>query len=260
MATEPTAIPTDQGTPAAPVEEGTVSEEQTPVAPEPAGQEPGTQPDTGFTNINPDDLPEPLLAVYKNMQADYTKKTQTIAEERKYAETFKAALEQSGMTLEDFQKMRETPDQEPEPVAPEEQTVDPNQPSPEEIQRANEIWLRTPAGNQWRQDAIAREIKGVEDLGYNFKDIKPEVDAYYKTTHVNLPLADVCAIIQGRRNQKLAGIERNKQAEIDRVKNNSNIPVDQSAVAGGGVSPGTGNSQPMSIFEAAEMAARDLGM
>ena len=40
-----------------------------------------TEPDT-FTSIDPNTLPEELLPVYKSMQADYTRKTQTLSQER----------------------------------------------------------------------------------------------------------------------------------------------------------------------------------
>lgn len=39
--------------------------------------------DTNFTNINPDELPEELQTVYKSMLADYTRKTQELADMRK---------------------------------------------------------------------------------------------------------------------------------------------------------------------------------
>ena len=39
--------------------------------------------DDSFTNLNPDELAPELKAVYKSMQADYTRKTQTLAERRK---------------------------------------------------------------------------------------------------------------------------------------------------------------------------------
>jgi len=41
-----------------------------------------------FSSIDPKTLPPELQAVYKNMQADYTKKTQPVAELRKKAEAF----------------------------------------------------------------------------------------------------------------------------------------------------------------------------
>lgn len=41
-----------------------------------------------FTGLDPSNLPEDLQALYKNMQADYTRKTQEIAEARKSFEQF----------------------------------------------------------------------------------------------------------------------------------------------------------------------------
>lgn len=41
-----------------------------------------------FSNIDPKTLPPELQDIYKNLQADYTKKTQSIAEVRKKAESF----------------------------------------------------------------------------------------------------------------------------------------------------------------------------
>jgi hypothetical protein len=39
-----------------------------------------------FTKVNPDELPEELKGVYKSLQADYTRKTQDLAEKRKSSE------------------------------------------------------------------------------------------------------------------------------------------------------------------------------
>lgn len=39
-----------------------------------------------FTSVKPDELPEELQATYKSLQADYTRKTQTLAEQRREAE------------------------------------------------------------------------------------------------------------------------------------------------------------------------------
>lgn len=41
-----------------------------------------------FSNIDPETLPPELQAVYKNLQADYTKKTQSIAERTKKADSY----------------------------------------------------------------------------------------------------------------------------------------------------------------------------
>lgn len=42
----------------------------------------------GFTSVDPSSLPEQLQPIYKQMQADYTRKTQEIAETRKAAEAY----------------------------------------------------------------------------------------------------------------------------------------------------------------------------
>lgn len=52
---------------------------EAPVADEPVAE------DT-FTSVKPDELPEELQATYKSLQADYTRKTQTLAEQRREAE------------------------------------------------------------------------------------------------------------------------------------------------------------------------------
>src|SRR5438128_2358829 len=41
-----------------------------------------------FSSIDPKTLPPEVQAIYKNLQADYTKKTQSIAEQRKKAEYY----------------------------------------------------------------------------------------------------------------------------------------------------------------------------
>lgn len=41
-----------------------------------------------FSNVDPETLPPELKAVYKNLQSDYTKKTQSIADTRKKAEAY----------------------------------------------------------------------------------------------------------------------------------------------------------------------------
>lgn len=51
-----------------------------------AGQ--GASAEESFSTIDPTTLPPELQAVYKNLQADYTKKTQSVADVRKKAESF----------------------------------------------------------------------------------------------------------------------------------------------------------------------------
>lgn len=48
-------------------------------------QEVGTETES-FTSLDPNALPEELMPYYKSMQADYTRKTQTIAEQRRALE------------------------------------------------------------------------------------------------------------------------------------------------------------------------------
>lgn len=45
-----------------------------------------TSAEDTFTSVKPDELPEELQATYKSLQADYTRKTQTLAQQRKEAE------------------------------------------------------------------------------------------------------------------------------------------------------------------------------
>lgn len=55
-----------------------------------------------FTKFNPNELPEELKAVYKSMQADYTRKTQEIAElQRKASERQTQPAEQRPLTPEE---------------------------------------------------------------------------------------------------------------------------------------------------------------
>lgn len=51
-------------------------------------QEQSASVEDNFSNIDPKTLPPELQAIYKNLQADYTKKTQSIAEARKKAEAY----------------------------------------------------------------------------------------------------------------------------------------------------------------------------
>lgn len=51
-------------------------------------QEQSASAEENFSNIDPKTLSPEMQAVYKNLQADYTKKTQAIAETRKKAEAF----------------------------------------------------------------------------------------------------------------------------------------------------------------------------
>lgn len=50
--------------------------------------EQGASTQDNFSNIDPKTLPPELQAVYKNLQADYTKKTQSIAERAKKADSY----------------------------------------------------------------------------------------------------------------------------------------------------------------------------
>lgn len=61
------------------------------VEPSPQEVDPGAapaQPADSFTPINPDDLPDELKPLARQLQADYTRKTQALAEQRKAYEAF----------------------------------------------------------------------------------------------------------------------------------------------------------------------------
>lgn len=63
---------------------GTSTPEQAaPVAPSQETVEPGVTDPDSFTNINPAELPPDMQAIYKSLQADYTRKSQEIAPYRK---------------------------------------------------------------------------------------------------------------------------------------------------------------------------------
>lgn len=57
-----------------------------------------------FTNTDPESLPEELKTIYKGMQADYTRKTQAIADERKTFSTERSNYETG---LQDLGSLRE---------------------------------------------------------------------------------------------------------------------------------------------------------
>lgn len=65
-------------TPPAPSEVAPTSNQQAPAAPE---------AEDSFSNIDPNSLPEELKAQYRNMQADYVRKTQALADQRKQFES-----------------------------------------------------------------------------------------------------------------------------------------------------------------------------
>jgi len=59
-----------------------------------------------FTKVNPDDLPKELQDAYKQMQADYTRKTQESAEEKKKAQLYDQ-LVQEQMVNQKFPKQEQ---------------------------------------------------------------------------------------------------------------------------------------------------------
>lgn len=87
------AIQADKGEntappPAAPAEESNPPEPATEVTPEGESQEQPSPPDAedSFTKLDPNSLPEELRPYYQSMQQDYTRKTQSLAEQRKQLE------------------------------------------------------------------------------------------------------------------------------------------------------------------------------
>lgn len=81
------------------------------------------QPDDeeSFSTTNPDELPDELKGIYKSLQADYTRKTQEIAEKRKESESKIAKLEK---TLKELQEAKEQPSQNQQEKSGEEQLRD----------------------------------------------------------------------------------------------------------------------------------------
>lgn len=68
--------------------EGDAVADNPPVDGTPVVEEQAVVEESGFTGIDPSVLPEDMQAVYKSMQADYTRKTQEIAEARKVFQQF----------------------------------------------------------------------------------------------------------------------------------------------------------------------------
>ncbi len=81
------------GTPAMEQAAGTPAEQAT----EQATEQTQTIEQTSFTNVDPSKLPPELQTIYKQLQGDYTRKSQEIAPLRKLAE-------QSGVTVEQMQR------------------------------------------------------------------------------------------------------------------------------------------------------------
>lgn len=73
---------------------GSPAVEQAPAAPTPQGDQTPTEaaapapPEDSFTTVDPSTLPLELQPIYKSLQADYTRKTQGVAEQRKLYESF----------------------------------------------------------------------------------------------------------------------------------------------------------------------------
>lgn len=90
-----------------------------------------------FTGFDPNTLPEDMQAVYRSMQADYTRKTQELAEQRKSFEAFA------------------------------EQGVDPN-----DALEAVSLWQKMDNDPQFAQ-AVAENIQNrLEELGYSSQQIE----------------------------------------------------------------------------------------
>lgn len=62
--------------------------------------------DDSFTSLNPDELPDNLKEMYRNMQADYVKKTQALAEDKKKAQLYDQ-MAQEQMVQQKFPKPEE---------------------------------------------------------------------------------------------------------------------------------------------------------
>lgn len=87
-----------------PVEEEGNSEEQ---AAEEGEQPEGEQADESFTSaVDPNKLPKELKEVYKNMQADFTRKSQELSEARKKAQLYDQ-LQQEEIIKSKFPKIEE---------------------------------------------------------------------------------------------------------------------------------------------------------
>lgn len=55
---------------------------------QPQTQQQPVEQDTGFTNVDPNTLPPEVQPIYKSLQADYTRKMQAIAEQRRQIEQY----------------------------------------------------------------------------------------------------------------------------------------------------------------------------
>jgi len=75
-----------------PEDEGLTSEGEFEYVDEPE-REPGSEEADSFTDVNPEELPPELQAIYKHMQSGFTKKTQEIAGIRKTLEKEKSKAE-----------------------------------------------------------------------------------------------------------------------------------------------------------------------
>lgn len=71
-----------------------------------------------FTKVNPEELPEELKGIYKSLQADYTRKTQEIAKQRKASDSRIQELEDR---LKDFESSQKKDDQQNQEQTPEQQ-------------------------------------------------------------------------------------------------------------------------------------------
>jgi hypothetical protein len=74
-------------------EQGQEQPQTTPGAPEQEATETSAQPEPFSDKFDPASLPDELRPAYKQLQADYTRKTQTLAEQRREAETYKQWVE-----------------------------------------------------------------------------------------------------------------------------------------------------------------------
>ena len=129
-----------------------------------------------FTGFDPTVLPEDMQAVYKSMQADYTRKTQEIAEKRREYEAFSAA------------------------------GIDPN-----EALEAASLWQRMNNEPDFAM-SISQEIQNrLEELGYTNDPVVADVPV--DTNYEGLP-PEVMQELQEMRNFRQEMIQQQEQQQV----------------------------------------------
>jgi hypothetical protein len=129
-----------------------------------------------FTNFDPTILPDDMQAVYKSMQADYTRKTQEIAEKRREYEAFSAA------------------------------GIDPN-----EALEAASLWQRMNNEPDFAM-SISQEIQNrLEELGYTNDPVVADVPV--DTNYEGLP-PEVMQELQEMRNFRQEMIQQQEQQQV----------------------------------------------